>query len=74
MADGTDQTERIEGRIEELEIKLAFQDHKIAALDELVRSLADRLDKTQRDLTELQQTVKSPEVPVGPASELPPHY
>ena len=67
MPDGTD-------RIEELEIKLAFQDHKIAALDELVRTFGDRLDKAQRELTELRQSLKSPEVPLGPQGEPPPHY
>lgn len=68
MADDTDRE-----RIQEMEIKLAFQDHKIAALDELVRTLADRLDKTERELGELQQTVRSPEAPLAP-SEPPPHY
>lgn len=70
MPDETDPAERID----ELEIKLAFQDHKIAALDDLVRKLGARLDKAERDLAELQQTVRSPEVPLGPPSELPPHY
>lgn len=60
--------------VQELEIKLAFQDHKIAALDELVRALAARLDKTERELAELKQAVRSPELPLGPPTEIPPHY
>lgn len=69
MAEDTDRE-----RIEELEIKLAYQDHKIAALDELVRRLADRLDHAQRELVALKESVRSPEVPLGPPGEPPPHY
>jgi uncharacterized coiled-coil protein SlyX len=68
--DATDPRERLD----ELEIKLAYQDHKISALDALVRALGARLDTTERELAELKQSLVSPEVPLGPANDPPPHY
>jgi len=61
-------------RFVDLEIKLAFQEQLIRELDALVRAVRDRLDTTDRDLRELKQAIRSPEVPVGPASDKPPHY
>jgi len=61
-------------RIEDLEVKLAFQDKLIRELDALVRTFGDRLDETQRKLDELTQSIRSREVPMGPANEPPPHY
>lgn len=59
----------------DLEVKLAFQDRLIRDLDALVREFGDRLDKTERALRELKQTVTTGgEVPMGPANEKPPHY
>lgn len=61
-------------RIVELEIKLAYQDQLIRTLDALVRSFGERLDTATRELEALKQSLKSPETPVGPANEPPPHY
>ncbi len=61
-------------RILDLEIKLAYQDQLIRELDALVRTFGDRLDKTNRELDQLKKTIGSPEVPLGSASEPPPHY
>jgi SlyX protein len=61
-------------RIVELEIKLAYQEHLIHQLDALVRTFGERLDETARELAQLKQAVRSPEVPSGPANEKPPHY
>ena len=61
-------------RLEDLEVKLAFQDKLIRELDALVRTFGDRLDKTVRELEQLKQSIRSPEGPVGPANEPPPHY
>lgn len=58
----------------DLEVKLAFQDRLIRELDTLVRELGTRLDTTQRELEQLKQAVRSPEVAMGPATEKPPHY
>jgi uncharacterized coiled-coil protein SlyX len=58
----------------DLEVKLAFQDRLIRDLDTLVREFGTRLDATQRELEALKQSVRSPEVPIGSATEKPPHY
>lgn len=61
-------------RLEDLEVKLAFQDKLIRELDALVRSFGDRLDETQRELEQLKEALRSPEAAAGPANEPPPHY
>ena len=61
-------------RFTELEIKFAFQDKVIADLEALVRSFGVRLDELARDLKQMKDAVRSPEVPMGPANEPPPHY
>jgi uncharacterized coiled-coil protein SlyX len=58
----------------DLEVKLAYQERLIKDLDALVREFAARLDKTQRDLEQLKQSVRTGEVPMGPSNEPPPHY
>jgi uncharacterized coiled-coil protein SlyX len=52
----------------DLEVKLAYQDRLIRELDQLVRTLATRLEVVERELRDLKQTA-----PV-PAHERPPHY
>jgi uncharacterized coiled-coil protein SlyX len=61
-------------RIDELEIKIAFQDKVIADLEALVRGFAVRLDEMARELAQLKAAVGSPELPVGAQNEKPPHY
>lgn len=61
-------------RVEDLEVKLAFQDKLIHELDALVRAFGDRLDATQRELEQIKQALRSPEPILGPANEPPPHY
>ena len=61
-------------RFTELEIKVAFQDKVIADLEALVRSFGVRLDELARELKQMKDAVRSPEVPMGPANERPPHY
>jgi uncharacterized coiled-coil protein SlyX len=61
-------------RLVDLEIKLAYQEHLIRDLDALVRTFGEKLDATNRELRELKQALRSPEGPVGPANEPPPHY
>lgn len=61
-------------RIEDLEIKLAFQDKLIRELDALVRAFGDRLDTTTRELERVKASLRSPEPTLGPANEPPPHY
>ena len=55
----------------DLEVRLAYQDRTIAALDEVVRTLFARVEKLEKDLEQLRKTDA---LPVGPANEPPPHY
>ncbi|MBV8758494.1 MAG: SlyX family protein [Deltaproteobacteria bacterium] len=61
-------------RLTDLEIKVAYQDKTIADLEALVRGFGVRLDQMARELEQLKNAVKSPEVPLGPPTEKPPHY
>jgi uncharacterized coiled-coil protein SlyX len=67
MADDLDE------RFLDMDVKLAYQERLIHELDALVRELADRLTKTERELEQLKQSVPRP-VPLGAANEPPPHY
>ncbi|CAN5702143.1 hypothetical protein BH11MYX3_BH11MYX3_06660 [soil metagenome] len=59
----------------DLEIKLAFQERLIRELDAHVRELGDRLVKTERELVEIKESIRTGgEVPLGPQTEKPPHY
>jgi len=63
----------LDERFLDLDVKLAYQERLIHQLDALVRELADRLIKTERELEQLRQAVPRP-VPLGAANEPPPHY
>jgi uncharacterized coiled-coil protein SlyX len=66
--------EALSERMLDLEVRIAYQDRLVRELDALVRQLADRLDKTERELKTIKQSMVSPEGGVGPANEKPPHY
>ena len=57
----------------DLDVKLAYQERLIHALDALVREFATRLDKVERELAEVKQAMPSP-LPLGAINEPPPHY
>lgn len=57
--------------VRDLEVRLAYQDHTVAQLDGVVRALFDRLEAVEKEVRELRQAGA---LPVGPASEPPPHY
>ncbi|MBZ0112974.1 MAG: SlyX family protein [Thermoanaerobaculia bacterium] len=61
-------------RVVDIEIRLAFQDKLIADLDEVVQSLAKRLDVLERRLTSMAQSLREMPEDVGPADDRPPHY
>ena len=65
--------ETLAQRCEALEIHLAFQEKLVRDLDELVRTLGDRLTQAEQTIGSLKQTMKG-ELPIGPADEPPPHY
>jgi uncharacterized coiled-coil protein SlyX len=60
----------VEERLTELEIRLAYQEKVIAALDEVVRDFAARVERVERWQKEREQS----ETPFGPPDEPPPHY
>jgi uncharacterized coiled-coil protein SlyX len=57
----------------DLDVKLAYQERLIQELDALVREFGARLDKAERELEQLRQAMPPP-LPLGSASEPPPHY
>ena len=62
-----------EQRIIELEVRIAHQDLAIAALDDVVREFAMRVERLERTVDQLRQS--SAGAPsIGPADEPPPHY
>lgn len=70
---GTDQ----EARIDELEARLAQQDHSISELsDEVYRQQQQiaQLEINVRQLAERLKAVAAPEHPSNPTDEIPPHY
>jgi uncharacterized coiled-coil protein SlyX len=64
----------LEARIIELEVRAAYQDQTIAALDEVVRIFADRVDELFAEITRLRQSVEEKAIDIGQPDEPPPHY
>lgn len=64
----------MEERIVDLEVRLAFQDKVITDLDSVVREFSMRVEKLERELSELKQTMLDGVSEVGPADDAPPHY
>jgi len=65
-------------RLEDLEVKLAFFEHALSQLDEVVRELADDNARLKREVTELRGRVTAA-VGSGPDMDpaqyqVPPHY
>lgn len=59
-------------RLEDLEIKVAFQEHTIAELDGVIQQLAKDIERLARQLRELQEEHAASREP--PINEKPPHY
>lgn len=64
----------LEARIIELEVRAAYQDQTIAALDEVVRTFADRVEELSAEINRLRQSVEEKAVDIGQPDEPPPHY
>jgi uncharacterized coiled-coil protein SlyX len=58
----------------DLEVRVAYQDRTITALDEVVRALHARVDSLEKELVELRAGAASPALAIGPANDPPPHY
>jgi uncharacterized coiled-coil protein SlyX len=73
-AASVDPVDSVDERVLDLEVRIAYQDRLVRELDALVRQFADRLDKAERELETLKQSLVSPEGGIGPGHEPPPHY
>lgn len=60
-------------RLTDLEIRVAYQDRAVAALDEVVRAMHRRIEQLEQQLEELRRAA-GPGTPIGPGNEPPPHY
>jgi uncharacterized coiled-coil protein SlyX len=60
-------------RLIEMEIRIAHQDKALAALDDVVREFALRVERMEQELREIRKASESPTA-IGPADERPPHY
>ena len=49
-------------RVMDIEVRLAYQDRTITALDQVVRELAARLERAERELAKLREAPVSQEV------------
>lgn len=67
-------TQCMQQRIDELEMKAAFQEQVIQDLnDELIRH-GTRITQLEQQMTRLIENVKNPEEKTDPTDERPPHY
>lgn len=69
------EVERLQARIDDLEIRHAFQEDLIRQLDEVTQALHDRLDTLTRDMEALRAQIAQPAGQANPLEdERPPHY
>ncbi|HTE52624.1 MAG TPA: SlyX family protein [Kofleriaceae bacterium] len=63
-----------EDRLVELEVRIAYQDDVIAALNDVVREFTERVARLERELAELRKSQTGVAPPIGPPDDPPPHY
>ncbi len=59
-------------RLEQLEVKVAFVEHTVAQLDEVLRQMRDQLEVMQRDIVSLREQQASLMPPLEDGK--PPHW
>ena len=62
-------------RIEDLEVRFAFQDETIQQLDSVIQEQAHEIERLRNELTTVREQLKDtlgPEAP--PEEQVPPHY
>jgi uncharacterized coiled-coil protein SlyX len=65
----------LEERLTDLEIRYAHQSQLVAALDDVVREFAGRVEKLERQMTALRETQATAAPGAGSGGdEKPPHY
>lgn len=68
-----DARQSVDERIIVLETRIAYQDHLLASLDEVLRDFTSRVDRLERVVKELRAAgAGMPDT--GPANQPPPHY
>ena len=69
-------TDRLAERIDALEIRTAYQDETIEALNKTITAQWAQLDKLKREIAELRERLTDAESHsvTGPSPEVPPHY
>ena len=69
-------TDALTKRIDTLEMRVAYQDETIEALNKTITAQWSQLDGLKREITELRERLADAEnrSAAGPATELPPHY
>ncbi len=60
-------------RIQELEVRLSYQDHLLAELDGVVRGFALRVERLEREMRDLKESAGA-SLDVGAGNDKPPHY
>jgi len=58
----------------ELETKLAYQEHAIAELNDVILSLRRDLERVTRDVEQMRDRVENGQPDIGPANDKPPHW
>ena len=61
-----------EKRIEDLEVKVAFQEHSLSQLDEVIRNLRAEVDALKRETATLKQEMDA--MQPAPEDAPPPHW
>ena len=60
-------------RLHEMEVRLAYQDHLLTELDGVVRGFALRVERLEREMSELKESTGA-SLDAGAGNEKPPHY
>jgi len=64
----------MEARFEDLEVKAAFLEHRLAELEVVVREQADALERMGREVAALREVAGWGAERGGLAEEVPPHH
>lgn len=59
-------------RIEDLEIKVAFQEHSLSQLDEVIQTLRGEMDDLKKETSSLKQELNA--LQPAPENAPPPHW
>ncbi len=67
--------EKLEQRVEEMEVRISFQEDYIRQLDEVLQRQADLIDNLQSQIKALREQVsRDPGQAATPDEEVPPHW